>query len=125
MFSALRIFRVLRVFKVISGERQMRVILDAIFRAIPGIAWAAGVMALIYARMGSAPAPGARGQVENMRTEGVRDFCKIFPVLLFSCRPGPHDPSQRALPARWAVTRSSTAAMRSFVRFPPDVMASG
>lgn len=50
MFSALRIFRVLRVFKVISGERQMRVILDAIFRAIPGIAWAAGVMALIYAR---------------------------------------------------------------------------
>ena len=52
MFSALRIFRVLRVFKVISGERQMRVILDAIFRAIPGIAWAAGVMALIYARLG-------------------------------------------------------------------------
>ena len=50
MFSALRIFRVLRVFKVISGERQMRVILDAIFRAIPGIDWAAGVMALICAR---------------------------------------------------------------------------
>ena len=61
MFSALRIFRVLRVFKVISGVRQMRVILDAIFRAIPGIAWAAGVMALIYARLGCAPASGARG----------------------------------------------------------------
>ena len=50
MFSALRIFRVLRVFKVSSGERQMRVILDAIVRAIPGIAGAAGVMALVYAR---------------------------------------------------------------------------
>ena len=89
MFSALRIFRVFRVFKVISGVRQMRVILDAIFRVIPGIAWAAGVMALIYARMGCVPAPGARGQVENMRTGGVRDFCKIFPVLLFSCLRGP------------------------------------
>ena len=50
MFSALQIFRVLRVFKVISGVRQMRVILDAIFRGIPEIAWAAGGMALICAR---------------------------------------------------------------------------
>ena len=25
----------------------------------------------------------------NRRTGGVRDFCKIFPVLLFSCRRGP------------------------------------
>ena len=40
------------------------------------------------ARLGCAPAPGARGQVGNMRTGGVRDFRKIFPVLLFSCRRG-------------------------------------
>lgn len=48
MLSALRIFRVLRVFKVISGVRQMRVILEAILQAVPGIAWSAGVMLLIY-----------------------------------------------------------------------------
>ena len=72
MFSAQRIFRVLRVFKVISGERQMRVILDAIFRAIPGIDWAAGVMALICARkpVGSPQDRGTGGTVGTGGTAG-------------------------------------------------------
>ena len=48
------------------------------------------------ARLGCAPAPGARGQVGNMRTGGMRDFRKIFPVLLFSCRRGPR--TRRLLP---------------------------
>lgn len=48
MFSSLRLFRVLRVFKLVSGVRHMRVILSAIIRAIPGVTWASMLLALIY-----------------------------------------------------------------------------
>ena len=48
MFSSLRIFRVLRLFKLISGVRHMRVILTAIIRAIPGIMWSSLLLLLIY-----------------------------------------------------------------------------
>lgn len=48
VFSSVRIFRVLRVFKLISGVRPMRVILAAILRSIPGIAWAGLLLMLIY-----------------------------------------------------------------------------
>ena len=48
MFSSIRLFRVLRVFKLISGVRHMRVILSAIVRALPGVAWTSMLLALIY-----------------------------------------------------------------------------
>lgn len=48
MLSSARIFRVLRVFKLISGIRHLRVILEAILRAIPGIMWAGVLLGLIY-----------------------------------------------------------------------------
>ena len=48
MFSSLRLFRVLRVFKLVSGVRHMRVILSAIVRAIPGVTWASMLLGLIY-----------------------------------------------------------------------------
>ena len=48
MFSSLRLFRVLRVFKLVSGVRHMRVILAAIIRAIPGVTWASMLLGLIY-----------------------------------------------------------------------------
>jgi len=48
MFSSVRLFRVLRVFKLISGVRQMRVILTAIVRSVPGILWAGSLLLLIY-----------------------------------------------------------------------------
>lgn len=48
MFSSVRIFRVLRVFKLISGVHHMRVILAAILKSIPGIAWAGSLLLLIY-----------------------------------------------------------------------------
>ena len=48
MFSAIRLFRVLRIFKLISGVRQMRVILAAILKSIPGIAWSGSLLLLIY-----------------------------------------------------------------------------
>ena len=48
MLSSARILRVLRVFKLISGVRQMRVILSAIMKAIPGIAWSGILLLLFY-----------------------------------------------------------------------------
>jgi len=48
MFSSIRLFRVLRVFKVISGVRQMRVILTAIVKSLPGVGWASFLLALVY-----------------------------------------------------------------------------
>ena len=48
MFSSARILRVLRVFKLISGVKQMRVILSAIMKAIPGIMWSAILLLLFY-----------------------------------------------------------------------------
>ena len=48
MLSSARILRVLRVFKLISGVRQMRVILSAIMKAIPGIAWSGILLLLLY-----------------------------------------------------------------------------
>lgn len=46
--SSARVFRVLRIFKLVSGVRQMRVILSAILKSIPGIMWAGSLLALIY-----------------------------------------------------------------------------
>lgn len=48
MFSALRLFRVLRVFKLVSGVRPLRVILSAVIRSIPGVMWASVILLLIY-----------------------------------------------------------------------------
>ena len=48
MLSSARILRVLRVFKLISGVRQMRVILSAIMKAIPGIALSGILLLLLY-----------------------------------------------------------------------------
>ncbi len=48
MLSSARILRVLRVFKLISGVKQMRVILSAIMKAIPGIAWSGILLLLFY-----------------------------------------------------------------------------
>ncbi len=48
MFSSVRLFRVLRVFKLISGVRHMRVILSAIVRSLPGMMWSGLLLALIY-----------------------------------------------------------------------------
>lgn len=48
MFSSVRLFRVLRVFKLISGVRHMRIILAAIVKSIPGILWASLLLVLIY-----------------------------------------------------------------------------
>ena len=48
MLSSARILRVLRVFKLISGVKQMRVILSAIMKAVPGIAWSGILLLLFY-----------------------------------------------------------------------------
>lgn len=48
MFSALRLFRVLRVFKLVSGVRPLRVILSAVIQSIPGVMWASVILLLIY-----------------------------------------------------------------------------
>lgn len=48
MFSSIRLFRVLRIFKLVSGVRQMRVILSAIVTSIPGIMWVGSLLMLLY-----------------------------------------------------------------------------
>lgn len=48
MFSSVRLFRVLRVFKLISGVRHMRIILGAIVKSVKGILWTGSLLALIY-----------------------------------------------------------------------------
>ena len=48
MFSSIRLFRVLRVFKLISGVRPMRVILSAIVKSLPGVGWASLLLGLVY-----------------------------------------------------------------------------
>ena len=48
MFSLVRIFRVLRVFRLISGMRHMRIILSAIVRSLPGVTWAGMLLLLVY-----------------------------------------------------------------------------
>ena len=48
MLSSARLLRVLRVFKLVSGVRQMRVILGAIVKSIPGIMWVGAILLLFY-----------------------------------------------------------------------------
>lgn len=48
MFSSIRLFRILRVFKLISGIRHMRIILGAIVKSIKGILWTGSLLVLIY-----------------------------------------------------------------------------
>lgn len=48
MFSSLRLFRVLRVFKLVSGMRHMRIIITAILRSLPGVSWAGMLLLLVY-----------------------------------------------------------------------------
>jgi len=48
MFSSLRLFRVLRVFKLVSGMRHMRIIISAILRSLPGVSWAGMLLLLVY-----------------------------------------------------------------------------
>ena len=48
IFSLARIFRVLRVFRLVSGMRHMRVILSAIMRSLPGVIWAGMLLLLVY-----------------------------------------------------------------------------
>lgn len=48
MLSSLRLFRVLRVFKLLSGMRHMRIIISAILRSLPGVSWAGMLLLLVY-----------------------------------------------------------------------------
>ena len=48
MFSSLRLFRILRIFKLISGIRHMRIILGAIVKSVKGIMWTGLLLLLIY-----------------------------------------------------------------------------
>ena len=48
IFSAIRLFRILRVFKLISGIRHMRIILEAIVKSVKGIMWTGLLLVLIY-----------------------------------------------------------------------------
>ena len=48
MFSSLRLFRVLRVFRLVSGMRHMRIIISAIMRSLPGVSWAGMLLLLVY-----------------------------------------------------------------------------
>lgn len=47
-FSSIRLFRVLRIFKLISGVRHMRIILGAIVKSVKGILWTGSLLVLIY-----------------------------------------------------------------------------
>ena len=44
----IRVFRAFRVFRLISAFRQMRVIIEAIIKSLPGVAWTAGLLLIIY-----------------------------------------------------------------------------
>lgn len=48
MFSLARLFRVLRVFRLVSGVRHLRIILSAILKSIPGVSWAGLLLLLVY-----------------------------------------------------------------------------
>ena len=48
MFSSVRLFRILRIFKLISGIRHMRIILGAIVKSVRGIMWTGSLLVLIY-----------------------------------------------------------------------------
>lgn len=48
MFTTVRIFRSLRVFRVISGTRHLRMIVVAIVNSLPGVGWTAFLLMLIY-----------------------------------------------------------------------------
>lgn len=48
MFSSIRLFRILRIFKLISGIRHMRIILGAIVKSVRGIMWTGSLLLLIY-----------------------------------------------------------------------------
>ena len=48
IFSSIRLFRILRVFKLISGIRHMRIILEAIVKSVKRILWTGSLLVLIY-----------------------------------------------------------------------------
>lgn len=48
MFSLARLFRVLRVFRLVSGVRHLRIIISAILKSIPGVSWAGLLLLLVY-----------------------------------------------------------------------------
>ena len=48
MFSSVRLFRILRIFKLISGIRHMRIILGAMVKSVKGIMWTGLLLVLIY-----------------------------------------------------------------------------
>lgn len=48
VFSLVRLFRVLRVFRLVSGVRHLRIILSAILKSIPGVSWAGLLLLLVY-----------------------------------------------------------------------------
>lgn len=48
MFTTVRIFRSLRIIRVISGTRHLRMIVVAIVNSLPGIGWTAFLLMLIY-----------------------------------------------------------------------------
>ena len=43
-----RIFRMFRVFRLISAFKEMRVVIQAIGRAVPGVAWTAFLLLIVY-----------------------------------------------------------------------------
>ena len=46
--STARVFRVLRVFKVISGVRHLRIIIAALLKSVPGMLWTVFLLGLVY-----------------------------------------------------------------------------
>lgn len=46
--SSARVFRVLRVFKVISGVRHLRIIIAALLKSVPGMLWTTFLLGLVY-----------------------------------------------------------------------------
>ena len=48
MYSSIRLFRILRIFKLISGIRHMHIILGAIVKSVKGILWTGSLLLLIY-----------------------------------------------------------------------------
>lgn len=48
VFTTLRIFRSLRILRVVSGTRNLRAIVTSIVNALPGVAWTSFLLGLIY-----------------------------------------------------------------------------
>ena len=48
VLRVLRVVRVFRVFRLVSAFREMRIIVEALGRAVPGVAWTALLLLIVY-----------------------------------------------------------------------------